>query len=107
MLSISCTVPFVAYTATIVNGTDRPVDVGLRVSQKGRGEESTSTTLPPGGSIERTVSGNPAGLLVEASLPRGEARLSLMGHAPVAVVTDTPDGFTLEARPAKPKETAK
>jgi len=107
MLSISCSVPFVAYTATIVNATDRPVDVGLRVSQKGRGQESTSSTLPPGGSIERTVSGDPAGLRVEASLLGGDARLPLMGHAPVAVVTNTPTGFTLEARSANPKETAK
>jgi hypothetical protein len=103
LLSINCTVPFVSYTASIVNRTEQPVEVRLRVAESGGSLETTTVTLPAGGSMEHVVRGDPTRLSVEASLVKGGAAGPVLPSQPTVVVTESPTGLTLVAQPGEPK----
>src|SRR5947209_5466796 len=107
MLSISCTVPFVSYTASIVNGTDRPVDVRLRITERGGSLETTTVTLPPGGSVQRLVAGDPSRIFADAWLVKGGLVEAFAPANPTMVATEMADGVKLVPKPEERKENPK
>lgn len=58
LLSLGCTVPRTVFVATVLNDTDKPVDLEFHATVRDHEEVTLSTQIAPGGRFEQGYAGS-------------------------------------------------